>query len=333
MIRPVPKDLYAVIGNPVEHSLSPVMMNAVFDALSIPAVYLALQVDNPPGDLVTLARLGIRGLSVTIPHKETAYRLAERVDEASQTMGAVNTLRLDHTRWEGRNTDWIGAMTALRRKMDCFEPCHHAELAPAGHEDSSPRPNAPSRYSALDNQEFLAGKRALVVGAGGVARAVIYGLKRSGAAVTVSNRGIERGETVAKDFGCDFISPADLSGRGSKALFDVIVQCTSVGLSAGSSVIAGHGQGAASQEPREDFPLIPDSLFRPGTVVMDTVYRPLWTPFLRQAEAAGCVTVFGMEMLLHQGAAQLEWWLGEVIRPEVVVPIMRKALIRVLEDE
>ena len=84
--------------------------------------------------------------------------------------------------------------------------------------------------------------------------------------------------------------------------------------------------------PQEDFTLIADALFRPGTVAMDTVYRPLRTPFLRKAEAAGCVIVSGLDMLLHQGAAQLEWWLGEVIRPEVVEPIMRKALMRVLED-
>jgi shikimate dehydrogenase len=332
MIRPVQKDLYAVIGNPVEHSLSPVMMNAVFDALKIPAVYLALQVDNLPEDLVALARLGIRGLSVTIPHKGTAYRLAERVDEASQAMGAVNTLRLDVTRWEGRNTDWIGAITALRRKMDPSAPCHRAEHSPAGDERSSPHLNAPPRHSALDNQEFLAGKRALVVGAGGVARALIYGLKCMGARVTISNRGIARGETLAKDFGCDFLSPAELSGLTSQAEFDMIVQCTSVGLTPASSAITGQEQRTKSQEPQEDFTLIPDALFRPGTVAMDTVYRPLRTPFLRKAEAAGCVIVSGLDMLLHQGAAQLEWWLGEVIRPEVVEPIMRKALMRVLED-
>ena len=72
MIRPVQKDLYAVIGNPVDHSLSPVMMNAVFEALKIPAVYLALQVDDLAEDLTTLSRLGVKGLSVTIPHKESA---------------------------------------------------------------------------------------------------------------------------------------------------------------------------------------------------------------------------------------------------------------------
>jgi shikimate dehydrogenase len=79
--------------------------------------------------------------------------------------------------------------------------------------------------------------------------------------------------------------------------------------------------------------LIPDSLFRPGAVVMDTVYRPLWTSFLRKAKAAGCIAVPGVEMLLHQGIVQLAWWLGELIRPEVVLPIMRTALLGILANE
>lgn len=95
-----------------------------------------------------------------------------------------------------------------------------------------------------------------------------------------------------------------------------MVQCTSVGLLEGG-----------------DFSLIPDSLFRPGAVAMDTVYRPLKTSFLRKAEAAGCVAVPGVEMLLHQGVAQLVWWFGDLIRPEVVLPIMRTALLGILADE
>ena len=331
MIRPVQKDLYAVIGNPVEHSLSPVMMNAVFDALRIPAVYLALQVDDLAEDLATLAKLGVRGLSVTIPHKESAYRLAERVDEPSQAMGAVNTLRLQGTRWEGRNTDWIGAITALRQKMDPpatpgIEP--HSPTQPC---NPIAQADAPTRHSSLITQHFLAGKHALVIGAGGVARAVVYGLKREGAAITVSNRGIERGEAVARAFDCDFLSLAELPH--SPAKLRLTSSSSALPSGSASSAITGQEQRNKSQEPREDFTLIPDSLFRPGTVVMDTVYRPLWTPFLRKAEAAGCVIVSGVEMLLHQGVAQLEWWFGELIRPEVVLPIMRTALMRVLEDE
>ena len=340
MIRPVQKDLYAVIGNPVAHSLSPVMMNAVFEALRLPAVYLALQVDELEDDLGTLAKLGIQGLSVTIPHKEAAYRVADLTDEPARAMGAVNTLRLRDSRWEGCNTDWIGALSALRHAMERAAPHSRAEAPPPAHDDAAGRvidpaqqppsgaqhclapiiPKSetrnPKSLSALSTQHFFQGLRALIIGAGGVARAVAYGLKREGAALTITNRGVGRGEALARTLDCGFLPLAELGRRDDGMAFHIMVQCTSVGLLEGG-----------------DFSLIPDSLFRPGAVAMDTVYRPLKTSFLRKAEAAGCVAVPGVEMLLHQGVAQLVWWFGDLIRPEVVLPIMRTALLGILADE
>ncbi len=272
MIRPVQKDLFAVIGNPVSHSLSPIMMNAVFESLHIPAVYLALQADEPAADLEMLSKMGFRGLSVTLPHKEEAYRLAQKVDETAQAIGAVNTLRKSENGWEGRNTDCIGATRALRSVAE------------------------------------LQNKRALVIGAGGVARAVVYGLKLEGASVTVSNRSMGRGESLAVAFECDFL-PLSRLREGKSDSFDIAVQCTSVGL----------GGGDAST-------LAPDSFFHPEMVAMDTVYKPLWTPFLLAARRMGCKVIDGLEMLLYQGAAQLEWWLERDIPEENGVAIMRKAL-------
>jgi shikimate dehydrogenase len=257
------------------------MMNAVFEALNVPAVYLALQADDLEEDLETLSKLGVQGISVTIPHKESAYRLASSTDEPAHAMGAVNTLRLHGTQWEGRNTDWIGANAALGHHLETFT-----------------------------------GRRALVIGAGGAARAVVYGLKREEVSVTISNRGIERGENLAKSFHCDFIALSEFQQTNVGRDFDIIVQCTPIGLM-----------------NEDESTLVPDNLFRPGMVVLDTVYRPLWTPFLRKARAADCVTVSGVEMLLHQGIAQLEWWFGELIRPEVALPVMKKALMGALEDE
>ena len=305
MIRPVQKDLYAVIGNPVAHSLSPVMMNAVFEALNIPAVYVALEVADLVEDLVTLSRTGFQGLSVTIPHKESAYQLAECADDPAREIGAVNTLRLRGTHWEGLNTDWIGAISALNRAM-----CQSANQHDTGASLAS------SQHSALSTQHRLLDKRALVLGAGGVARAVVYGLKREGAAVTISNRGTERGKALAHAFDCAFLPALELQRLDETAAFDIIVQCTSVGLM-----------------DEEEFTLLPDSLLRPGTLAMDTVYRPLWTAFLRKAKAAGCITVAGVEMLLHQGIAQLAWWFGEVVQPEAALPVMREALMGILTDE
>jgi shikimate dehydrogenase len=269
MIRVVQTDLYAVIGHPVGHSLSPAMMNAAFAGLGLAAQYLALDVDDLAADLPAMADLGLRGLSVTIPHKETACRLAAQLDETARVIGAVNTLkRLDGSEgWEGINTDWLGAVRAIEQVIS------------------------------------LTGKRALVVGAGGSARAVVYGLQREGAVVTVTNRTPERGESLAAAFQCDFLPFAEAAQRG----FDVLVQCTSVGL--------------AGEAPAE---ILPASVFQPGMVVMDLVYRPRWTPFMLAARDAGCATVSGLDMLLFQGVAQFEWWLG---RPAPLAQ-MKDALLR-----
>lgn len=343
MIRPVQKDLYAVIGNPVAHSLSPVMMNAVFEALRLPAAYLAFQVDELEDDLVTLAKLGIQGLSVTIPHKEAACRLAV-TDEPARAMGAVNTLRRHGSCWEGCNTDWIGALSALRHALNRSALHGHPEPPPSANENAACQASAAAQHSALNTRysplgtdhpspitddpvfgtphasrltpQSFQGLRALLIGAGGGARAVGYGLKREGAALTITNRGVARGEALARTLDCGFLPLSELGRTDDDMTFEILVQCTSVGLLEDG-----------------EFALVPDFLFRPGTVVMDTVYRPLKTSFLRKAEAAGCVAVPGVEMLLHQGVAQLAWWFGNLIRPEVVLPIMRTALLGILTDE
>jgi len=251
-------------------------------------------------DLPLLARIGIKGLSVTIPHKEAAFRLAALTDEPARAMGAVNTLRLRGSHWEGCNTDWLGALAALQQVLEQPE-------RPPSRLTPHPSPLTPHPLKEC---------RVLLIGAGGVARAVGYGLKREGAVVSVTNRGTARGEALAQALNGDFFPLSELGKQDGGTTFQILVQCTSVGLLDDT-----------------EFTLIPDSLFQPGTVAMDTVYRPLWTPFLCKARAAGCTTVTGVEMLLHQGVAQLGWWFGELIRPEVVLPIMRTALLGILADE
>lgn len=280
MIKPVQTELYAVIGNPVAHSLSPVMMNAAFRSMNVPATYLALQADELPDDLETLARFGFRGLSVTLPHKELAYRLADHVDDMARTIGAVNTLMREGSSWIGCNTDWLGATKALRRVTE------------------------------------LEGKDALILGAGGAARAVAFGMKREGARVTVANRCVEKGKALAKSFRCDFIPLAILDRARFDRHFDVVVQCTSVGL-----------QGTIPTV------LVSDSFFEPGMVVMETVYRPLRTPFLNAAKRAGATIVHGTDMLVYQGVAQLEWWLSRPIPEFPCVAAMKEAIHEVLSKE
>ncbi len=274
MIHVVQSDLYAVIGHPVGHSLSPAMMNAAFAGLGLDAHYLAFDTDDCAGALRLLADLGVRGLSVTIPHKQTACQLAMKLDETAHAIGAVNTLKRlpDSGDWEGINTDWLGAVRALQQVTQ------------------------------------LSGKRALVVGAGGSARAVVYGLMHEGAVVSITNRTPERGEALAETFQCGFVPIPETS----QPCFDIVVQCTSVGLA-----------GTPASE------LLPKSVLRSGMVVMDLVYRPRWTPFLTAARDVGCITVSGLDMLLFQGVAQFEWWLQ---RPAPLSQ-MKEALLRAFSRE
>lgn len=266
-VRSVQHDLYGVIGRPARHSLSPAMMRVAFAVLGIQACYLALEADDLAEALGVLDRVGFQGLSVTVPFKQDAFALCGRVDAPARSIGAVNTLRRTQWGWEGRNTDWLGAVRALERIFP------------------------------------LRGASALVIGAGGAARGVVYGLRERGAHVLVANRTEQRARDLAAAFGCAWVPLNDLASVKAK----IVVQTTSAGMSGNPY----------------DF-TIPEGFFSSGMVVMDIVYTPLETPFLRRAKAAGARVVDGLEMLLHQGIEQLSWWLNRPA-PEAA---MREALRR-----
>jgi len=278
MIRPEQKKLFAVIGNPVRHSLSPVMMSACFKALNVPALYAAFYVDELDSDLKLLHKTGFSGLSVTIPYKEMACQLAEQIDKTAEEIGAANTLRRTNLGWEGLNTDWIGALRALSALVD------------------------------------VSGLSALILGAGGAARAVAYGLQRAGAVVTISNRCVERGKVLSRQIKSNFI-PLNVLAKVVRD-FDIVVQCTSVGL-----------------EDSEASPIVFDSFFRPEMTVMDIIYSPRRTAFSRAACDAGCTVVSGLDMLLYQGAAQLEWWLGRPVFETPAIEAMRQALEEAVNEK
>jgi shikimate dehydrogenase len=278
MIRPEQKKLFAVIGNPVRHSLSPVMMSACFRALKVPALYAAFYVDELDCDLKVLHKAGFSGLSVTVPYKEIACRLAGEIDKTAEQIGAANTLRRTNLGWEGINTDWIGALRALSAAVD------------------------------------VSGGRALVLGAGGAARAVAFGLKRAGAVLTISNRCVERGRILSAQLNSNFIALDRLANVAKD--FDIVVQCTSVGLDNG-----------------EASPIVLDSFFKPEMTVMDVIYSPRWTAFSRAAGQAGCRIVSGLEMLLYQGAAQVEWWLGLPVFQTPAIAAMRQALEEAVNEK
>ena len=265
MARSVQHDLYGVVGNPVTHSLSPVMMNAALRFLDVPAFYLAVESERFRDDATVLGEFGFRGLSVTVPFKEEALKISRCADAAAQRIGAVNTLKWTSGGWEGRNTDWIGAVRALEEAVD------------------------------------LHGRTVLVIGAGGAARGIVYGLVQKKASVVLANRTEQKAKHLAEHFHCRWVPLHCIKNVPAT----VIVHCTTGGM---------EGRGYAF--PLEDVP------FHPEGVVMDAVYVPLETEFLKRAKKAGARVVDGLSMLLYQGVEQLRWWLDRPIPEEV----MRDAL-------
>jgi shikimate dehydrogenase len=262
---PVPGAATALCGivlHPSGHTRSPAMHNAAFRALGLDAVYLAF--DVPPAALPAafagLRALGARQVAVSIPHKRAVLAELDAVDETARRIGAANTATLRDGRLVGSNTDWIGAVRALERETP------------------------------------LAGRRAVVLGAGGTARAVVFGLRERGARVTVLNRTPERAAALARELGAEAAGGLDELGA---AEHEVLVNTTSVGL-------------------RSDASPVPPEALRPGSVVLDAVYDPERTRLLRDAEARGARTVPGKWMLVHQAAAQLELWTGRRAPIEVM---------------
>ena len=273
--------LVGVLGDPVRHSLSPAMHNAALAELGLEWAYLALP--TPAADLATVVRaleaMGCRGLSVTIPHKQAVAELCRERSALAQRVGAVNTLvPLDGGGWMGTNTDVEGFM-------------------------------APLRHGPWQ------GKRALVLGCGGSARAVVAGRVELGfGAITVAARRPEALAAFAQTCGpwAPQLIPlawGDLDSATDNALAqaDLVVNTTPIGM-AGAKDPAGATDPAALKAcPLNSAQL--DQL-RPGATVYDLIYTPRPTQLLRQAAQRGCPTQDGLEMLVQQGAAALRLWSG-----------------------
>lgn len=271
--------LAAVVGDPVRHSVSPAMHNAAFRALGLDWAFVAFEV--PAGEaLAALAGvrvLGLQGLSVTMPHKADVAAGVDRLTPAAQAVGAVNTVvRRPRGVLEGDNTDGSGLVDALRSD-EGFEP---------------------------------EGRRCLVVGAGGAARAVIRALAEAGAAeVVVVNRNPDRAETAAA-----LARPVGRVGSpGDAAGADVVINATPVGM------------GLSAPPEEEGLPLDPAHL-GPGQLVVDLIYHPPLTRFLELARARGATAVNGLGMLVHQAARAFRLWTGE----DPPLPVLSAAAVAAL---
>lgn len=263
--------LYGVIGNPIGHSLSPLLHNTAFQARKMDAVFVPFLVRELKDFLGTIEQFGITGFAVTIPHKENILHHLEGCDPLAARIGAVNTVDVrGGCRLYGYNTDYLGVLRSLERRMT------------------------------------LAGKRILLVGAGGAARAAAFALVQAGALVCLVSRRPERAVALARTAGAQVIPRAQLPRES----FDAIVNCTPVGL---------HSQPGSPLSAAE----------LNCRVVMDMVYRPQTTELLRIARKSGIAVIPGIEMFLAQGFAQHEIWTGKRA-PEIVI---RRAIAKALQLE
>jgi 3-dehydroquinate dehydratase/shikimate dehydrogenase len=259
--------VYGVAGQPVAHSLSPLLHNTGFGASGVDAVFLPLPTHSVD-DLWQLVReLPIHGLSVTMPLKQAILARLDRVDALAAKVGACNTVvRQANGELHGYNTDVAGVTAPLEQRLGS-----------------------------------LAGARVLVLGAGGAARAAVFGLCEKGADVWILNRTVATAAALAAEAGVHVAEP-QMDG------FDVLVNATPAGM-----------HGAPEQSAVDDKPL-------PAKLVFDMVYRPRETPLIARARAQGLRVITGEEMFIHQGARQFELWTGETAPEEA----MRRAVVEAL---
>jgi shikimate dehydrogenase len=254
--------LCGILLHPAGHTRSPALHNAAYAALDIDAVYLAF--DVMPGDLgaaIAGARaMGLRQLAISIPHKEAVIAHLDRIDETARAIGAVNTVTRVEGELVGSNTDWFGVARALERETQ------------------------------------LAGKVAVVLGAGGTARAALYALRERGARAVVLNRTPGKAEALARELGAERAGALE---ELAAIAHDVLINTTSVGLRSAASPVEAKA-------------------LRAGSVVLDAVYDPLETRLLRDAKGRGARPVSGKWMLIEQAREQLRLWSGRDIDASVM---------------
>lgn len=263
-----------VIGHPIAHSRSPLMHGAWLDHYGIDGSYEAIDVtpDDLPAFFARLRGGEFAGGNVTLPHKQTVFALCDAVDPLARAIGAVNTLVVRDGTVQGSNTDFLGFLGNLDQ---------HA----SGWSDGL--------------------MQAIVLGAGGAARAVLVALRERGVQkIHVLNRTRDKAEALAAQIEGPFVvhGLGDFAALAPEA--GLLVNTTSVGM-------GGTGFGS-----------LPLQRLRRGTIVTDIVYAPLETPLLAEARALGFTTVDGLGMLLHQAVPGFEAWFG--VRPEVTPDLRAK---------
>ena len=272
--------LYVLIGDPVEHSFSPLMHNAAFQFCGINSVYLTLQVKSDGlGDAIKgIKSMGIPGLNVTIPHKVSIMKYLDEIDSNAKNIGAVNTVINKDGRLIGYNTDGAGALAAL--KMGKGDP---------------------------------SGKKVVLLGAGGAARAISFSIAPFASRLVVLNRTRSKAtslvKAIKKRLNIDIVGEELTINTLSRELAntELLINTTSVGMF-----------------PKIEETLVDRHLIKPNMVVFDIIYNPPETRLLREATASGAKALNGINMLVNQGALSFKLW----IKLEPPIDVMLRAINR-----
>jgi len=288
--------IFGVIGDPIEHSLSPLLHNYVLDRLGLDYRYLAFRVARGHADDVgrAMRTLGIRGLNVTIPHKEAVVAQMDELTTEARHVGAVNTIAVDpEGRLVGHNTDVAGFLSSLEIRG----------LA-----------------------DGLHARAAAMIGAGGAARAILFCLVKQGAApIRLVNRTVSRAEELA-DWCGRFAPGANIEiipGSDEKTVEKAVAEaCLTVNVTPLGMAPDIHAA-----------PLPTGVLPARGAVVYDTIYNPLRTLLLERAEKAGCLAINGLDMLIIQGMESLSWWLGTPVPWREMLDDLRNLLQNALKEK
>lgn len=272
----------AVIGDPIAQSKSPLMHNAAFRACGFNGIYTAFHVlpDQLPNAIAGMRALGIRGMNVTIPHKENVMACLDDIHESARMIGAVNTIVNDNGKLIGYNTDGPGYVRSLIEETNTD----------------------------------LTGATVLVLGAGGAARGLAYGLLRAGVKhLYIANRTLERAERIALDLkqigSIEAVAIVDGLPQTADAPIDIVINTTSVGM-----------------YPMLDETPIDVAYLQPEMLVSDAIYNPLETKLLAEARSIGAKTHNGFGMFIYQGAIAFELWTGLPAPVEVMRDAVSQAI-------
>jgi shikimate dehydrogenase len=249
-----PATLFALFGNPVGHSLSPLMHNAAYKEMKIDASYVPMCVEHLEDAIEGVRQGDIRGASITIPFKTEVIPYLDEIERSAQDLGAVNTIgHNENGGLIGYNTDWIGLVRDVEESME------------------------------IRNKTFV------ILGAGGAARAAVFGIQQRGGTPLVINRTPSRGEAMAREFDCPFYPLSEIGNIRA----DCLINTTPVGMT-----------------PHTGTSPIEKKFLSNFSWVMDVIYNPVQTQLLKDADEAGCATLNGVGMFVHQGAEQIRLWTG-----------------------